>query len=61
MFGDYGKKLSVFQTQTSPKKVHRVEKNVVRFGVNVTVKFEFEFESFSTLDIQCIVLHVKIV
>jgi hypothetical protein len=33
---------------------------VVRFRVNVTDEFEFDFKSFSTLDIQHVVLHVKI-
>ena len=32
----------------------------IRFGVKVTVEFEFDFESFSTLHIQHVVLHVKI-
>jgi hypothetical protein len=30
--------------ETSPEKNQRVEKNVVRFRVNVTIKFEFQFE-----------------
>ena len=46
--------------KTSPKKNQRVEKDGVRFGVKVTVEFEFDFESFSTLHIQHVVLHVKI-
>jgi hypothetical protein len=41
-------------------KFHINEKDAVRFGVKVTVKFEFDFESFSTLHIQHVVSHVKI-
>ena len=38
----------------------RFEKDAVKFGVKVTVEFEFDFEIFSTLHIQHVVLHVKI-
>jgi len=46
--------------ETSPEKIRRFEKDAVRFGVKVTVEFEFDFESFSTLHIQHLVLHIKI-
>ena len=46
--------------ETSPEKIRRFEKDAVRFGVKVTVEFEFDFESFSTLHIQHVVLHIKI-
>jgi len=46
--------------ETSPEKIRRFEKDAVRFGVKVTVEFEFDFESFSTLHIRHVVLHIKI-
>ena len=46
--------------ETSLEKTRRFEKDAVKFGVKVTVEFEFDFESFSTLHIQHVVLHVKI-
>ena len=46
--------------ETSPEKIRRFEKDAVRFGVKVTVEFEFDFESFSTLHIQHVVLYIKI-
>ena len=46
--------------ETSPEKIQRFEKDAVRFGVKVTVEFEIDFESFSTLHIQYVVLHIKI-
>ena len=46
--------------ETSLEKTRRFEKDAVKFGVKVTVEFEFDFESFSTLYIQHVVLHVKI-
>jgi len=46
--------------ETSPEKIRRFEKDAVRFGVKVTVEFEFDFKSFSTLHIQHVVLHIKI-
>ena len=46
--------------ETSPEKIRRFEKDAVRFGVKVTVEFEFDFEIFSTLHIQYVVLHIKI-
>ena len=46
--------------ETSPEKIQRFEKDAVRFGVKATVEFEFDFESFSTLHIQHVVLHIKI-
>ena len=42
------------------EKTRRFEKDAVKFGVKVMVEFEFDFESFSTLHIQYVVLHVKI-
>ena len=45
--------------KTSPKKNERVEKDGVMFGVKVTVEFEFDFESFSTLHIEHVALYVK--
>ena len=33
--------------ETSAKKNQRVEKDAVRFGVEVTIKFEFDFKKFS--------------
>ena len=32
--------------ETSPKKNQRVEKDAVRFGVEVTIKFGFDFKNF---------------
>ena len=32
--------------ETSAKKNKRVEKDAVRFGVEVTIKFEFDFKIF---------------
>jgi hypothetical protein len=58
IYVDYGKESSEFrifihvqwlEMEISPKKFHRVEKDVVRFVVKVT-KFEFDIKSFSTLD-----------
>ena len=46
--------------ETSPEKIRRFEKDAVRFGVKVTVEFEFDIESFSTLHIQHVELHIKI-
>ena len=46
--------------ETSLEKTRRFEKDAVKFGVKVTVKFEFDFESFFTLHIQHVALHVKI-
>ena len=46
--------------ETSLEKTRRFEKDAVKFGVKVMVEFEFDFESFSTLNIQHVVLHVKI-
>ena len=46
--------------ETSLEKTRRFEKDAVKFGVKVTVEFEFDFESFSTLHIQHVVLHVKL-
>jgi hypothetical protein len=59
IYVDYGKELSEFrifihvqwlQMEISPKKFHRIEKDMVRFVVKMTIKFEFDFKSFSTLD-----------
>jgi hypothetical protein len=47
------------QTETFPKKNQRVEKDAVRFGVKMTVEFEFDYEMFSTIHIEHVVLHVK--
>ena len=53
--GDCGKKLRRFrtichvrplQTEASPKKNRRVEKDPVRFGVKVTVELGFDFKTF---------------
>ena len=52
--------IQCLQMETSPEKIRRFEKDAVRFGVKVTVEFEFDFESFSTLHIQHVVLHIKI-
>ena len=46
--------------ETSLEKTWRFENDAVKFGVKVTVEFEFDLESFSTLHIQHVVLHVKI-
>ena len=46
--------------ETSLEKTRRFEKDAVKFRVKVTVEFEFDFESFSTLHIQHVVLYVKI-
>ena len=53
--GDCGKKLRRFriichvrrlQTEASPKKNQGVEKDLVKFGVKVTIELRFDFKSF---------------
>jgi hypothetical protein len=35
------------QNEASPKKIHRVEKDPVRFGIKLTVELGFNFKTFS--------------
>jgi hypothetical protein len=48
------------ETETSPKKFHRLIKEAARFVRKVTFKLKFEFKIFYTLHIQHVELHVKI-
>jgi len=45
--------------ETSTKKNQRVEKDAVRFGVEVTIKFEFDFKKKIIANRQYILFHVK--
>ena len=43
----------------SAKKNERVENDVVKFGVEVMIKFRYDFKKFSTANRQYILFHVK--
>ena len=45
--------------ETSAKKNQRVEKDAVRFGVEVTIKFGFDFKKFSIANGQFKLLHIN--
>ena len=47
------------QTDTSPKKNHRVEKDLIRFGVKLMVELLFEFKTFCIDNRQHILLNLK--
>ena len=51
--------LLCLQIETSAKKNQRVEKDVVRFGVRVTIEFGFDFEIFSIAKGQYKLFHIK--
>ena len=51
--------LPCLQIEISAKKNQRVEKDVVRFGVRVTIEFGFDFEIFSIANRQYKLLHIK--
>ena len=66
--GDCGKKLRRFrtichvwplQTEASPNKNQGVEKNLVRFGVKVTVELRFDFKTFCIGNRQHRLVHVN--
>ena len=45
--------------EASAKKNQRVEKDAVRFGVEVMIKFEFNFKKISIANRQYKIFHVK--
>ena len=47
------------QMETSARKNQRVEKDAVRFGVKVTIKFGFDFKNFSIANRQYKLFRVK--
>jgi len=51
--------LPCLQIEISAKKNHRVEKDVVRFGVRVTIEFGFDFEFFSIANGKYKLFHIK--
>ena len=47
------------QIEIFAKKNQKVEKNVVRFGVRVTIEFGFDFKIFSIANGQYKLLHIN--
>ena len=66
--GDYGKKLGRFckiwhvcwlQIEVSPKKIHRIENDSLRFRVKVMIKLGFDFKTFCIGNRHHKLVHIK--